>query len=136
MERIRREVLTSPDDPDAFATSYTDYYTHTEVAYPRYLCNDCHRKKTLSHFRPISTDEERRRAQEIHLRVHAPEAIRICDAADWKDRGVRIACSPENLRLGQALDCFRKPDRVVLGCDPADRSRLTELFAPVGGERV
>lgn len=57
-------------------------------------------------------------------------------AADWRQHGVRVACSPENLRLGQALDCFRKPDRVVLGCAPADRPRLTELLAPFGGERV
>jgi UDPglucose 6-dehydrogenase len=49
---------------------------------------------------------------------------------------VRVACSPENLRLGQALDCFRKPDRVVLGCDERDRPRLTELLQPFGGERV
>lgn len=57
-------------------------------------------------------------------------------AADWSERGVRVACSPENLRLGQALDCFRKPDRIVLGCDAADHATLTELLAPFGGERV
>src|SRR4051794_30914829 len=57
-------------------------------------------------------------------------------AADWAKRGVRVACSPENLRLGQALDCFRRPDRVVLGCDERDRAKLTELFAPFGGDRV
>jgi len=43
MERIRRRVLAAPDDPDAFATSYTTYYVHEEVKYPRYLCYDCHR---------------------------------------------------------------------------------------------
>lgn len=57
-------------------------------------------------------------------------------AADWSPRGIRVACSPENLRLGNALDCFRKPDRVVLGCDPADLAKLTELLKPFGGERV
>ncbi len=57
-------------------------------------------------------------------------------AADWAKRGVRVACSPENLRLGQALDCFRKPDRVVLGCGAGDRAKLTDLLAPFGGERV
>src|SRR5262245_28872547 len=36
-------------------------------------------------------------------------------AADWEHRGVRVACSPENLRLGQALNCFRAPDRIVIG---------------------
>jgi hypothetical protein len=43
MERIRRRVLTNPDDPDAFGTSYATYYVHNEVRYPRYLCYDCHR---------------------------------------------------------------------------------------------
>ena len=57
-------------------------------------------------------------------------------AADWSAQQVRIACTPENLRLGQALDCFRKPDRIVIGCDPADRAILTTLLAPFGGERV
>ena len=57
-------------------------------------------------------------------------------AADWKGRGVRVACSPENLRLGQALQCFRAPDRVVLGCEAGDREALTRLLASFGGERV
>lgn len=57
-------------------------------------------------------------------------------AADWAGRGVRVACSPENLRLGQALQCFRSPDRVVVGCADADRATLTALLAPFGGERV
>lgn len=57
-------------------------------------------------------------------------------ATDWSFRSIRVACIPENLRLGQALDCFRKPDRVVIGCDPTDRPLLTTLLAPFGGERV
>ena len=43
MEKIRRRVVGSPDDPDAFATGYASYYVHNEVRYPRYLCYDCHR---------------------------------------------------------------------------------------------
>jgi len=43
MEKIRRRVVGSAEDSDAFATSYADYYVHTEVRYPRYLCYDCHR---------------------------------------------------------------------------------------------
>lgn len=57
-------------------------------------------------------------------------------ADDWKTRGVRVACSPENLRLGQALQCFRAPDRIVIGCDTRDRDTLTQLLAPFSGERV
>jgi hypothetical protein len=43
MERIRRQVLSAPNDPELFATAYTSYYIHQPVRYPRYLCNDCHR---------------------------------------------------------------------------------------------
>lgn len=51
--------------------------------------------------------------------------------ADWKGRGLRFAVSPENLRLGKALDVFRNPDRVVIGLrDPADRADAAALFAP------
>jgi UDPglucose 6-dehydrogenase len=28
-----------------------------------------------------------------------------------------IACSPENLRLGQAIECFKNPQRIVIGAD-------------------
>src|SRR5438067_2150063 len=34
----------------------------------------------------------------------------------WAALGLRFAVSPENLRLGTALDCFRKPERIVIGC--------------------
>jgi UDPglucose 6-dehydrogenase len=49
----------------------------------------------------------------------------------WQGKGLRYACSPENLRLGKALACFRTPERVVVGLrDEADRATLTALFAP------
>jgi len=49
----------------------------------------------------------------------------------WAGRGLRFACAPENLRLGKALDCFRRPERIVVGCrTEADRATLTELLAP------
>lgn len=57
-------------------------------------------------------------------------------AADWSSRKIRVACSPENLRLGDALRCFRAPDRIVLGCADADKATLTALLKPFGGERV
>ncbi|HYV36392.1 MAG TPA: nucleotide sugar dehydrogenase [Gemmataceae bacterium] len=49
----------------------------------------------------------------------------------WAGRGLRFAVSPENLRLGKALDCFRKPERVVVGCRAeASKALLQELFKP------
>jgi UDPglucose 6-dehydrogenase len=50
---------------------------------------------------------------------------------DWSAGGLRFAYVPENLRLGRALDCFRHPDRVIVGLrGSADRNLITRLFAP------
>ncbi len=44
---------------------------------------------------------------------------------------ITFGCSPENLRLGKAIEAFTKPDRVVVGLrDPNDRGRVAELLAP------
>ena len=43
-----------------------------------------------------------------------------------------FACSPENLRLGKALDVFLKPDRIVVGArTDAVRNQLEKLLLPV-----
>lgn len=47
-------------------------------------------------------------------------------------RQLRFACSPENLRLGKALDLFLNPDRIVVGVrDPITRSILERLLSPL-----
>jgi UDPglucose 6-dehydrogenase len=54
------------------------------------------------------------------------------DLADrWADRGVTVGYSPENLRLGKAIEAFRDPERVVVGLDDlSDRERVHALLAP------
>ncbi len=48
--------------------------------------------------------------------------------------GIRVCVSPENLRLGGALEAFLNPDRVVAGVpDAAAREAVAELFRPVTG---
>jgi UDPglucose 6-dehydrogenase len=48
------------------------------------------------------------------------------------DRRVTFACSPENLRLGKAIEVFTHPDRVVVGFrNEKDRDRIAQLFAPI-----
>jgi len=43
-----------------------------------------------------------------------------------------IAYSPENLRLGQAIDCFKKPERIVIGADSsATLDKVENLFSVV-----
>jgi UDPglucose 6-dehydrogenase len=46
-------------------------------------------------------------------------------------RRLRFACSPENLRLGRALDAFLRPARIVVGTRNADDR--AELEALLGG---
>jgi UDPglucose 6-dehydrogenase len=43
----------------------------------------------------------------------------------------RFACSPENLRLGKAIDSFEKAERVIVGIrDQTTQTLLEKLFAP------
>jgi UDPglucose 6-dehydrogenase len=46
-------------------------------------------------------------------------------------RNISFAYSPENLRLGKAIEVFTHPDRVVVGVrSDGDKRRIAELFAP------
>jgi UDPglucose 6-dehydrogenase len=50
---------------------------------------------------------------------------------DWQTRGLQYAYSPENLRLGNALAAFQKPERVIIGLrDLNYQPVLTDLFKP------
>ncbi|MBV8717950.1 MAG: UDP-glucose/GDP-mannose dehydrogenase family protein [Chloroflexi bacterium] len=54
-------------------------------------------------------------------------------ARDWTEKcpSLTFACSPENLRLGRAIEAFTRPDRVIVGCAPDTvRERIQSLFAP------
>jgi UDPglucose 6-dehydrogenase len=45
---------------------------------------------------------------------------------------VSFACSPENLRLGKAIQVFSQPDRVVVGVrDDVAKARIASLLAPI-----
>jgi UDPglucose 6-dehydrogenase len=47
-------------------------------------------------------------------------------------KAASFACSPENLRLGKAIEVFSAPDRVVVGVrSEADAERAAELLRPV-----
>jgi UDPglucose 6-dehydrogenase len=47
-------------------------------------------------------------------------------------RHVYFAFSPENLRLGKAIEAFTRPDRAVIGVrDARAREIATELFRPI-----
>lgn len=46
---------------------------------------------------------------------------------------LHIACSPENLRRGRAINDFMNPERIIVGTDgyPKVKEKLEELFAPL-----
>lgn len=52
----------------------------------------------------------------------------------FPEREIGFACSPENLRLGKAVEVFLKPDRIVVGVRSArDREILDRLLRPITG---
>lgn len=52
--------------------------------------------------------------------------------ARFPKKKIGFACSPENLRLGKALEIFLKPDRIVVGARSArDQERLGRLLNPI-----
>ena len=54
-----------------------------------------------------------------------------CAELERRHPGVAFAYSPENLRLGKALDIFRHPERIIVGTRaPATRAALEPLFTP------
>ena len=60
-----------------------------------------------------------------------------CRELETRHPGISFACSPENLRLGKALDIFRHPERIVAGVrDNAARAALEPIFAPFCSEML
>ena len=48
-----------------------------------------------------------------------------------------FACSPENLRLGKAIDAFEHADRAIIGIrNDAKKSMLEELFKPFAAQSI
>jgi len=54
-------------------------------------------------------------------------------AAVAAGRRVEFAYSPENLRLGRAIEVFRNPERIVVGARSAEaRARIGQILEPLG----
>jgi UDPglucose 6-dehydrogenase len=63
--------------------------------------------------------------------ISAQLPVGICRRLEAEFPEFHYACSPENLRLGRAIDAFEKADRVIVGIrDDAKKPLLEELFAP------
>lgn len=66
------------------------------------------------------------------LPVGTVAALERSYAASGPSHAVSFLSSPENLRLGKAIDLFTKPDRVVAGArTDRDRARFAALMAPI-----
>lgn len=49
----------------------------------------------------------------------------------FPEKNITFGCSPENLRLGKAIDVFTQPDRVVVGLQTeSDQARIQQLLKP------
>jgi UDPglucose 6-dehydrogenase len=58
--------------------------------------------------------------------------VGTCAQLAKKYPALHFACSPENLRLGRAIEAFEKPARIIAGAPPAARPVLETLLAPLG----
>jgi UDPglucose 6-dehydrogenase len=63
--------------------------------------------------------------------ISAQLPVGTCRALEAEFPQFHFACSPENLRLGRALEAFEKPERVIVGLrDQALKPLLEALFRP------
>lgn len=76
-------------------------------------------------------------ADELHpgtlVLISSQVPVGFCRALadDWRAHEITVACSPENLRLGDAIEAFRRPERVVVGLDEdADAPLVNRLLKP------
>lgn len=75
--------------------------------------------------------------------VSSQVAVGTCEALADRLRALApgrrfgMACVPENLRLGQAIERFLRPDLLVLGADgDQTMAKVEALFSPIPGPRV
>jgi len=63
--------------------------------------------------------------------ISAQLPVGTCRRLETEFPQFSFACSPENLRLGRALDAFERAERVVVGIrDDTKKALLEKLFAP------
>ncbi|MGA3163575.1 MAG: nucleotide sugar dehydrogenase [Verrucomicrobiota bacterium] len=63
--------------------------------------------------------------------ISAQLPVGTCRQLEAEFPQFHFACSPENLRLGRAIDAFEKAGRVIVGIrDDAKKALLEKLFAP------
>jgi UDPglucose 6-dehydrogenase len=65
------------------------------------------------------------------LPVGSTRQLQQLCAAQFPEKKITFAYSPENLRLGKAIEVFTHPDRVIVGLETEqDKERITQLLKP------
>lgn len=62
--------------------------------------------------------------------------VGTCAQLAQQHPALHFACSPENLRLGKAIEAFEKPARIIVGAPAAARPALEKLLTPLGAPLV
>lgn len=57
--------------------------------------------------------------------------VGTCNALQQLYPNLDVACSPENLRRGKAINDFMNPERIVVGCEQSAKDKIEQLFAPL-----
>jgi len=64
--------------------------------------------------------------------VGSTNKLRTDYYSNYVRNNVSFCYSPENLRLGNAINIFMNPDRIIIGADEIDRSKYESLFLKIG----
>jgi UDPglucose 6-dehydrogenase len=69
--------------------------------------------------------------------ISAQLPVGTCAALEKEFPRFHFACSPENLRLGKAIDAFEKADRAIVGIrSDAKKALLEQLFQPFAAQTL
>jgi UDPglucose 6-dehydrogenase len=49
---------------------------------------------------------------------------------------ITVACVPENLKLGRAVENFRNPDAFIVGVDTVQRKTIDDIFLCIYGDKI
>lgn len=64
--------------------------------------------------------------------VGSIKKLEVFAQKNFPNKHLSFACSPENLRLGKALDVFLRPDRIVVGVrNTTDQGILQKMLLPI-----
>ena len=69
--------------------------------------------------------------------ISAQLPVGTCARLEQEFPGFHFACSPENLRLGKAIEAFEKAERAIVGIrTDAKKKLLEELFRPFAAQTI